>query len=183
MKNAADTARSDIYLRGVPDNVIQAGQLYFGVKGGTAYKRALQSYTDALKGSVYGWLGINPATTPRGTVTQAVQNLDGTVTFTVLSTNGVPIPASLEPVPVKFSGINRGKSILNRQLMVRVINPTTLTTVNQVAFTSFDTQGKFIAQVRGFIPYDHYGYVKLASRKTGKPFGVGRGRLPAQTLH
>lgn len=183
MKNAADTARSDIYLRGVPDAVISAGQLFLAGAVGTPWNRALKAYASALKGAAYGWVGVNPATTSRGTTNDAVQQVDGTVLFTVLQTNGIPLPVTLDPIPIKFAKINRSKSILNRLIMCTVVDATHVKSVQQISFNSFDTAGVYSALVKGFIPYDHYGYVKAASRKTGKPFGVGRGRLPAQVLH
>jgi hypothetical protein len=84
---------------------------------------------------------------------------------------------------VKFAKINHSKSILNRTLVCTVTDATHVKTVNQIAFGSFDTPGIFTLKETGFIPYDHFSYYKAGSRKTGKVFGVGPGRSPAQTLH
>ncbi len=183
MQNAASTANSDVYLRGVPDQIIQAGQLLFSGKVGGPWKRSLQAYTDALKGAAYGWFGENPALSPKGNVTAVVQNADGTVTFTVATTNGAPMPAAGTKIAVGFAKINNSKSILNRTFVCVVVNNTTLTTMKQISFGSFDTPGTFRIRVVGFIPYDHYSYARAGTRKTGRPFGAGRGRLSAQTLH
>lgn len=183
MQNAASTANSDIYLRGVWDDVQVGGQIFFGGDQGTAFKRYLTAYTDGLRANAYGWTGVNPDATPRGKVENYLVNNDGKVQFQVAATNGKPMPAAGSKVQVKFARINGSKSILNRTIVCIVNSPTGLTTVQQIAASEFISEGSFIIPVKGFIPYDHFSYVKLGSRKTGRPFGVGRGRLSAAVLH
>ena len=183
MQNAANTANSDVYLRGVWDAVFNGGVIDFTSAQGAAWKVLMTAYVDQLRGLVYGWQGIDPALTSRGAVTGYVQNEIGTVTLTIAVGNAIPLPAVGTKINVNFARINEGRSSLNRSLVCVVASPTTLTTVRQIAVSEFLSNGTYIAPVKGFIPYDHFGYVKAANRKTGRPFGVAPGRLPARTLH
>lgn len=182
MQNAASTANSDIYLRGVWDEVAVAGVLQFGSGAGAKWKQLLDVYVAALISGAYGWTGINPAATPRGVVTNYVTNGNGTITFTVASTNGVAMPAPGTRIQANFANLNHSNSVLNRSLVVTVVDAVTLTTVQQVAASAFASAGTFVIPVKGFIPYALAGYNKLSRRKTGRPFGAGRGRLSARAL-
>lgn len=182
MQNAASTANSDIYIRGVWDDVAVAGVLNFGSGAGAKWKQLLDTYVAQLIGGAYGWTGINPATTPRGVVTNYVTNPNGTITFTVSVSNGVAMPLAGTRIQANFANLNHSNSVLNRSLVVTVVNATTLTTVQQVAASAFESEGTFVLPMKGFIPYALAGYNKLSRRKTGRPFGAGRGRLSARPL-
>lgn len=183
MQNAANTANSDIYLRGVWDSVFNGGVIDFTNAQGKLWEANLKAYLSGLTALAYGWSGIDPALTSRGAVTGYVQNEIGTVTLTLAVGNAVPLPAVGQKVQFSFSRINGGRSILNRSLVCTVTSATTVTTNKQVAVSDFISPGSYIAPVKALIPYDHFGYVKAGTRKTGRPFGVAPGRLPARTLH
>jgi len=184
-QDATSTANSDIYLRGVWDEIFAAGQLNFGGAVGSAFKTLLTAYENGLKSRGYGWLGINPTLTSRGDVNNYTQNVDGTVNFTVVPTGLAPValPAAGTRITVKFSRINNSSSILNRSFVCVVVNATTLRTLKRVSVSDFETPGTYIAGVKSLILYDHVSYRKVSSRKTGRPINVGRGRLSAVTLH
>jgi len=183
MSNAANTANSDVYLRGIWDDVISFGQLNFGSTIGIKFKQLLDTYVAGLLQLSYGWTGINPATTSRGDVTNYTQEADGTVTLTIFARNGVAIPAVGTKTQIEFAKINNSKSALNRTLVCMITGLGTVKTVKQVAVSDFLTQGTYIIPVKGFIPYALRTYNKLASRKTGRPFGLTPGRRSVQTLH
>lgn len=183
-RNDASTARTDVYIRGMWRQCIIAGVLNFTDPIGAEWKTRSDAYASALVAGGYGWVGTNPTATSRGKVTGYQENPDGTVTLNVTPTNGIVLPAAGTKLAVKFARINKSKSILNRLLICTVeAGGAALTTVNRVATSEFETEGTYIATVTGFIPYAALSYRKLAQRKTGRPFGVGRGRLSAQTLH
>jgi hypothetical protein len=183
-RNDASTARSDVYVRGMWRQVIDAGVLNFLTAEGAEWKRRADAYAAALIQANYGWVGTNPATTSRGKVTGYTQNSNGTVKLNINQTNGVALPAVGTKMTFKFSRINDSKSILNRALVCTVDDPaTSVTTVEQVAVSAFQTSGTYIAAIKGLIPYAAMSYYRLSKRKTGRPFGVGPGRLPAITLH
>lgn len=183
VQNAASTANSDIYVRGAWDGCVIAGVLNFVDPVGAAWKALAVTYFNALKSANYGWSGINPATTSRGTVVSYIVNPAGHVEFSVLPTNGVVLPAVNTKLNVNFARINNSNSILNRSLLVTVKDANTFVTVRPVSAGDFVSMGTYIAPVKSLIIYDHIGYFKLAQRKTGRPFGVGRGRLSARPLN
>jgi len=183
-RNDASTARSDAYIRGMWGQVIQAGVLDFVSAVGAEWKRRADLYAASLVQGGYGWVGTNPALTSRGRVTGYAEDPEGTVTLNLTPTNGVALPVAGTQLTVKFSRINRSRSILNRSF-VCIVQPgaAAVTTKELVATSAFETEGTYIATVTGFIPYAALSYYRLSSRNTGRPFGVAPGRLPAQTLH
>lgn len=184
LRNEAATARSDVYIRGMWDQIVQAGVVNFGGAAGAEWKRRGDAYAAALIGGAYGWQGTNPALTSRGKVTGYVQNVDGTVTLNVTTTNGNPLPVAGTKTAIKFARINRSKSVLNRSIVVTVeAGLASVTTVQRIAVSDFETDGTYVATVIGFIPYAALSYYRLTHRKTGRPFGVAPGRLPVKTLH
>lgn len=183
-RNDASTARSDAYIRGMWRQLVDAGTLQFGSVAGAEWKRRADIYAASLIQAGYGWVGTNPALTSRGNVTNYVQDPAGTVTLTLAPTNGIVLPAAGTKLPIKFARINDSKSVLNRTLVCVVnVGGATVTTREQVAVSDFATPGTYVATRTGFIPYAALSYYKLGSRKTGRPFGVAPGRLPAKVLH
>ncbi len=184
LRNGASTAKSDVYLRGIWESVVRFGVLDFGSVAGAEWKRRADVYANALVASPYGWQGTDAAATSRGLVTGYARNSDGTVTFNVTPTNAVALPAVGKRLPVKFARINNSKSILNRSFACVVdLGGASVTTTEIVNPDQWVVGGTYIATVTGFIPYAAVSYFKLAHRKTGRPFGVEPGRLPAKVLH
>jgi hypothetical protein len=183
-RNEASTAKSDAYIRGQWRQTVDAGVLDFVSAIGAEWKGRADTYGAALIAAGYGWEGVNPALTSRGEVTGYTLNVDGTITLNVTPTNGVAMPAAGTRVAMKFARINDSKSILNRALTC-VVEPgaAAVTTTIPITASDFETNGTYIATVTGFIPYAALTYYRLSGRKTGRPFGVGPGRLSAQTLH
>lgn len=183
-RNDASTAHSDVYIRGMWRQVIDAGVLDFTSPQGAEWKNRADLYAGQLVQNAYGWVGTNPATTSRGEVTGYQANADGTVTLDVTARNGVALPPAGTKIAVKFARINRSKSILNRVLTCKVdVGGLTVTTQELVSPSDFETDGTYIATVKSFIPYAALTYYKLARRKTGRPYGVAPGRLRVATLH
>lgn len=183
-RNDASTARSDVYVRGQWKEVCIAGVLNLTEPLGAEWKRRADIYAAALIQNGYGWVGTNPALTSRGQVTGYTQNVTGTVTITLHQTNGKPLPAAGTKLAIKFARINGSKSILNRSL-VCVVDPggLSVTTIELIAVSDFQTNGTYVATIKGFIPYAAMSYYRLSRRKTGRPFGLAPGRLRAQVLH
>lgn len=181
LRNAASTQKSDAYLRGFPKECIQAGVLDFVSAIGSAWKAKADQYVSALVAGSYGWPGTNSATTSRGKVTNYVRQEDGTTIFTVAPTNGVALPAAGTRLNVKFAKLNDSKSVLNRVLVCTVgAGLTTVRCEENIAADPFLLEGTYIGTQISFIPYAALSYYRLSKRKTGRPFGVAPGRLPAQ---
>lgn len=184
LRNAASTQKSDVYLRGFPKNLIDAGVLTFAGAIPSGWKNKADEYAAALVAGNYGWVGVNSANTSRGKVTGYQRQVDGTVLFNLTPTNGVPMPAAGTKLNVKFARINRSKSVLNRVLVCTVgVGGTTVQCEEVIACDDFANDGSYIATQVSFIPYAAVSYYRLSQRKTGRPFGVGPGRLPVRILH
>lgn len=184
LRNDASTARSDAYLRGFWRQCVVAGVLDFANPQGQEWKLRADAYAAALVQQGYGWQGLNPASTSRGKVTTYVQNPNGTVTLSLTPTNAVPLPAAGTKMSFKFARINDSRSILNQSLVCEVdAGGLTVTTIEQVAVSPFEAKGTYIAGITGFVPYAALSYYRLSHRKTGRPFGVEPGRLPARVRH
>lgn len=183
LRNDASTARSDIYIRGQWAPIVQGGVLNFGTQLGLEWKSRADAFVAALIQAGYGWVGTDPATTSRGSVTTYVVNDDDTVTLSLTATNGVALPAAGVKQSFKFARINDSKSILNRAI-VCVVQPggATVKTVQRVGAGPFESTGTYIAVVKGLIPYAALSYYKLAKRATGRPFGLQPGRAPTRSL-
>lgn len=183
MRNDASTARSDVYLRGGPKELATAGILNLGGTIGAEWKLRMDTFAANLVSGGYGWLGTDPTTTSRGNVTNYTEGVDGTVTLTVAATNAIPLPADGTKMLVKFARINDSNSVLNRALVVTIQGGgTQMKTVQQISVGDFVSAGTYVATLKGFIPYAALSYYRLGKRKTGRPFGVGPGRLPARAL-
>lgn len=184
LRNSASTAKSDVYLRGFPKQCIDAGVLDFTSAIGAGWKAKADQYAAGLVQKPYGWIGISPTLTSRGTVTGYMRQDDGTVLFNLTPTNGVDLPAVGTKLTVKFARLNRSKSILNRALVCRVLaGGATVQCEESIACDDFVNEGTYIASVLAFNAYNAVSYYRLAKRKTGRVFGVGPGRLRAATLH
>lgn len=179
--DATGTSRADVYLRGVWDQAIQAGQLNFNGVAGAKFGELLKMYQDALIQSGYGWIGTS-ANTTRGVVNGYTINPDGTITFQTLRREGAPSPDVGVGVTATFARLNNSKSILNRAIRCVGSAGVTLTSVQQLAAGPFESAGTYYIKIPAFFRYGQVSYRKLSSRKTGRPIGVGRGRLPARNV-
>lgn len=184
LRNTASTAHSDVYLRGFPKQCVDAGVLDFTSTVGAAWKTKADQYAQALCAGAYGWLGTDTAKTSRGVCTGYMRQADGTTLFNVTPTNAVALPATPAKLTVKFAKLNHSKSVLNRALICKVLTGNVTVQCEEViASDPFENDGTYIGVVLSFIPYSAVSYYKLGQRKTGRPFGVGPGRLPARVLH
>jgi hypothetical protein len=182
-RNDASTARSDAYIRGGWKELATAGVLNLGGVLGSQWKVRADTYAAALIAGSYGWVGTSPTTTSRGTVTGYNVGVDGRVTLNLTVENGIALPAAGTRLAIKFARINDSQSVLNRALVCVVdAGGAAVTTVQQIAVGDFESAGTYIATLKGFIPYAALSYYRLAKRKTGRPFGVEPGRLPARAL-
>lgn len=177
--DATGTARADVYLRGVWEQVIQAGQLNFNGVAGSKFATLLKDYQDALIQGGYGWIGKAPNSTT-GNVAGYTSSPNDIVTFALENLNGIGLPGPGETYMAYFARINNSKSVLNRPLLCTRVDALSIRTVNPIAAGPYISGGTFYVRVPAFFRYGQVAYRKLSSRKTGRPTGVGRGRLPAR---
>jgi hypothetical protein len=185
IRNAAATAHTDIYLRGIWRQVIIAGVLDFTTTPeGVEWKRRCDIYVNALIQAGYGWVGIDPGNTVRGRVTGYTRNPLGTVTLNLTRERGGAIPVAGTKVVCEFARINHSKSVMNSTYTCVVdTGAAAVTTTEVIALDDFASEGTFILKATGLVPYSALSYYKLSGRKTGRPFGLERGRSRVRVLH
>lgn len=185
IRNGAATARTDIYVRGIWRQVIVAGVLDFTTTPeGGEWKRRCDIYVSQLIQLGYGWVGIDPTNTVRGRVTGYARNPTGTVTLNLTRTIGGAIPIAGTRVVCEFARINGSRSVMNSTYTCVVdTGSAAVTTTEVIALDTFETEGTFIMKATGLIPYSALSYYKLSGRKTGRPFGLERGRSRVRVLH
>jgi hypothetical protein len=183
MTNSTGTAASDVYLRGYWDELERGGYVDFvGTPFGAEWKSRADTFAAALIQAAYGWEGIDPVQTSRGAVINYTHDSAGRVVFTVFVTSGPALTPSPERFSVRFARINRSNSVLNRSFVCTIVDSQTIRTVAPVAAGPFEESGTFVLPRRTFIPYAKVAYYRLSQRKTGRPFGLAPGRLPARPL-
>lgn len=167
---ASNTQFSDTHLRGFWDDVEHDEQLDFTTAVGLAWKSLLDEYTTGLVAGQYGWEGLNPALTQRGTITGYVVGIDGLVTFTVVVTSG-PALVSEPGTRLQFRAarLNDSKSVLNDTHVVEVIDATHVRTMKRTAALSFLSAGTFVMERRQFLRYTGVQYTILGKRSMGRP--------------
>lgn len=178
LTDSTRTANKDVYLRGFWDDVEVAGYVNFDRPIGAEWKKRADAYTALLISNGYGWEGIDPVNTRRGTVESYTVDANLFVEFTVNVITGPALIPGPARVPVRFARLNNSDSVLNRTLVCTVESPTRLRTVEPIAAGPFRGKGTFVLPVLTFIPYAAVSYYRLARRKTGRPFDLQVGRLP-----
>ena len=179
--DATGTSRADTYLRGVWEQVITAGQLDFTGVAGSAFKTLLKDYQDSLINGGYGWIG-KASNSTFGTVGPYTVTANGNISFNIVPKGGLPLPPEGTNFTLYLARLNNSNSVLNRPIRVRMDAGFNAVSIQQIAAGPFQSAGTFYLRVPAFFRYAQVAYRKLASRKTGRPTGVGRGRLSARPV-
>lgn len=180
--DGAGTSRADVYLRGVWEQVITAGQLDFSGVAGSRFAILLKDYQDALVQNGYGWIGKLP-TSPSGIVENYSAAVGGLVTFSLQAIKNGPVGETGQRKTFYFARINRSSSPLNRAIVCEIVTGFTVRSVAPIAAGPFVSPGTFYLRTPAFFRYGQVAYRKLSARKTGRPTGVGRGRLSARPVY
>ncbi len=169
------------HLRGFWDLVEINGEYH--PEGGAAFDWTgkFNDWKATLINGGYGWRSRDGATSAKGVVSAYSADDDGRVTFIVSADAGLTAQVG-KVVSIRFSRLNDSKSPLNRQLLVEVINATTLKTVSPVAAGPFTGQGRYSMRIGTFAQYAQVYDVSLGRRAQGRPFGQlpGRGKPKAK---
>ncbi len=165
-----------IFFRGIADECVAGGGQF--VEQPAAFINALNTFTDYLKEQGYGWMGVSAKV--ETDLVDYTQNADGTVN--VVGGAGT-FGAGPWPLPerVRFKKANGPlKSQLNQRLVVNVVNATTCNTVAQIAVLprTAASPGKIVRWTPALHTINNVFYVKIGERRTGKVYGVPRGRVP-----
>jgi hypothetical protein len=177
----SNTRNKVTHLRGFWDLVEVNGEYHPEEGAPHDWEAKFNAWKSKLITGQYGWLSRSVANSAEGTVPNYVTGVDGRITFTLTNVVGAAlVPGKV--VQLRFSRLNAGKSPLNRQLMVEVLTPTTVRTVDPVAAGPFIGQGRYSFRATEFYRYAQLYDVKLGRRQQGRPFGQlpGRGKAKAK---
>lgn len=178
MQSANGTSKKIIHMRGLPTVISHEGEY---INDG-AWKAALDEYVlNGLIAGGLGWYTKDPVTSCKGDVTTYTVSADPRVTFTVAPKLGA-LPAIGSRIQVRFSGLNSGRSALNKTLLCSVVSPTSLRTIDQVAAGPFIAEGKFNYRAVSFVGYAEQGSKSLGERRPGRPLNRLPGRSAARPL-
>ncbi len=175
--DSSATRHKVTHLRGFWDIVEINGEYH--PEGGAAYDWTgkFNDWKGTLIGGQYGWRSRDIATSAKGVVSAYSADDDGRVTFIVSADAGLTAQVG-KVVSVRFSRLNDSKSPLNKQLLVEVLNATTLKTVSPIAAGPFTGQGRYSFRASSFVQYAQVYDVSLGRRPQGRPFGQLPGRGP-----
>lgn len=176
----ADFTKSKItHLRGFWDSV-EYDEAYHG-EADADWTARLTAWIEALKGG-YGWLSKDPALSQAGPVLSYSVGVDRRVTFLLDPAFPIPAPLPGMPVNVRFSKFHDSRSILNRALMVSVVDATTLSTVNPIGADPLTSKGHFNYRGTSFVGYTSSDSISVGERRMGKPLNRQPGRSKARVL-
>lgn len=167
-----------VFLRGIADDAeVNGGQINTGASG-AAFIGVMNAFTNYLKEIPYGWLGVGSKVEFK--LLDYTQNLDGTVNVVgeAGSYGAGPWPA---PIQVRFKKANGPyKSQLNQRLVVQPTSGTSADTIAAIAVLPHvaTNAGRIVRWTPTLYPINNVFHIKIGERKTGKVYGVPRGRVP-----
>ena len=165
-------------LGGIPDGVAKNGFVYNPAAAG--FNANLQSYATQLQALAVGWLNWAHVG-PKIQITGYEVSASGFVTF------GTAMGALLGivyrgPQVVRISGLNGGKSTLNGEILVQVVDNQTFVSVKPIAALAFTGPGKvlFYTQPLPFVAAAQIGNPSCAEHKRGNRSWQSPGRRRAR---
>lgn len=177
--DGTNTRKKIVHLRGFWD-AVEGNQIYTpDAPDAAGWNDRFIAWKDTLVGGGYGWLSKDPALTPSGQVTNYVQNIDNTITFTLLPVGATPLVVG-SVYSMKFSKLNGSKSVLNRVLKVKATAVNTVITTNPIAAGPFTGIGTYSARATTFVAYSGTGSIDLGERRMGAPLNHYPGRSKAR---
>lgn len=179
MQNSLFTKSKIIHLRGFWDEV-EYDESYHG-ETIAGWQDRLINWLDILKAG-YGWMSRDDANSVSGVIDSYAVNEDETVTFTLKTTNPMPLATVDTKQFIRFSKFGAGRSILNRQLQVNVDSVLRMTTTKPIGASGTSSSGRFNYRAVSFVPYAFSDSISIGERRMGKPLNRRPGRSQAQTL-
>lgn len=190
-RSSVEKRSRKIFMRGIPDNVItdfgQIGSVAFGVWQNKFF--ALRDYLlglvgGQLAGTNYGWLARKRVAGPTGTspVSYAYPVGEQTPVFTASKADFFAAGDLGEKRYVRVSGLNASKSVLNGDLVVRVLTRTTFTPLKPVAAFPQTSPGVVVRyqETPTFVPATSIVVKRAGTRRPGAPFLQQAGRSKAR---
>lgn len=172
--NLGYTKHKFVFLRGIWDVVEDEHGLY---KPNNKWKAAFQKYKDQIEVGDWGWFGV--ATKTKERLVSAVRDAKDQVTFTFVG-NVFPLNLVGKRTRVRISGVNNGKSSLNRTHVVEVISQTSAKTEFTTAVGNLIVGGFGAHQLLDFVDIKNVEDQKIITRECGAPLLESPGRQKAR---
>lgn len=172
--NLGRTKHKFIYLRGIWDMVEDEHGKY---KPTVAWTNAMTSFINNLEGNDWGWFGVTAKTKSR--LVSATRDAKDQVTF-VFTDDLIPDGMVGKRTRVRISGVNNGKSALNRTHVVEVVDRKTVKTEFTTACPNIVIGGFGAHQVYDYIDIKHADDQKIVTRECGAPLLESPGRAKAR---
>lgn len=176
-KTAISTQFSRFFIRGIPDFMINNGGTYIPTP---RFQVAFAAYVAAIFNLGFQWKSLQqPIPAPPAVVlTGAIQNADGTVTYTLSlpAFNGGQIAAQSK-VAARITGQVQ-PPYLNGPLTVQVLTATTCRTIRPFPLVNFvpNTGRMILPPTATYFSINQLAVEKVVKRGPGKPQGLYRGR-------
>lgn len=177
--DSTGTRHKICHVRGFWDSV-ESGEVYrpdLGAAG--AWQAKLDAWKTALVTNGYGWMSKSAALSQKGNVINYTTQTDGRVLFQLAAVVGT-MPAAGTDVLVKFSRLNKSRSVLNKLLPCTVDDAVTLITREPIAAGAFASKGRFQISVPAFVGYAGMEVPSLGKRAMGSPLLHSPGRAKAK---
>lgn len=176
--NIDNTRRKNVFMRGVPDDMVVNGGSIGGAPG---WKNAADAFFNKIIDFNYGWMSIT--TRVNFPITGYVANAEKKVVITIGADPVLGLPIGTKVV---LQGINVGvglPSVLNGNHPFIVTGATEVTTAKRTAVFSFPGVGGFLRMnTKALLQAKSVRYQKVDTRKAGKPSNqqAGRARVKAK---
>ncbi len=163
---------SRIFLRGIPDAVVDAGGLY---KPFAKFRGDFDSYVFHVKALQWSWRGVSGNVNPPAAITNCVQGPGLQATFT-LGTNLFNVGDIGKTVVVRVSRQkNPGNLNGTRTVVVATVN-SCITTQNLPVVGFLAGNGKMTYSTQGYNLITDMKVERVVAKRPGRPFGLYHGR-------
>lgn len=177
--DASGTRHKVCHVRGFWD-IVESAQAYRPDLGAAAgWQVKLDAWKTALVSNGYGWMSKSAVLSTKGAVINYTTQTDGRVLFQLAGITG-PMPAAGTDVNVKFSRINKSRSVLNKLLPCTVDDATSFISREPIAAGAFTSKGRFQISVPAFVGYAGMEVPSVGKRSMGSPLLHSPGRAKAK---
>jgi len=173
--NAPQTRRKNLYVRGIPDSIIDAGGVY---TPSAAFNKGIADWMEYLKNNGFGWLGVTGAA--QGNITAMTQAASGQVDIQSSAALFGALAVG-QHVVVRFVNV-LGPLNMNGQWTCIVQSATALTTLRRVAIFPYLGSGKVRYSGTDLIQVNNGTGVRTVERKGGRPSYQSAGRQKARVV-
>jgi len=178
-QNANHTKTSNLLLRGVWDDVINASGFN---SNDTAWRPLFNAFAGELTSTASGWgfPAKDTATSKKVVISNVTQNVNGQLVFTVPATTFAGPPWGYKS-KVFISGV-KGAVLANGSQIVTPTSDTSCTTVARIPIFPYLGGGLMTVNTLAFVKTAFADPLRAVKRATGRPLFLSRGRSRVRKL-